>query len=412
MKILHTSDWHLGRMLYRQKRYEEFSLFLDWLVRTIEEQQIDVLLISGDVFDTTTPSNMSQKLYYSFLSRLSGTGCHSTVIVGGNHDSPTFLNAPQTLLGAFNVHVVGSKAETIEDEVLTLSHAGKPQAIICAVPYLRDRDIRSVEPGESLEDKNLKLAEGMKLHYEKVCALAVEKRDAFAREGHPSVPIIAMGHLFAAGGKTVDGDGVRDLYVGSLNYISSDIFPPSIGYLALGHLHIPQMVGGLDHMRYSGSPIPMGFGEAKQDKHVIIVEFEGDKPTITAIPVPCFQQLVRISGSIDVIGTCIEKLKREGSTAWLEIEYTGSDASADLREQIEELIQDSSLVVTIIKNKRTVERVLSSIHEHETLEDLDTSEVFKRCLAMEELSEEECNELTASYDEIVRTLVEHDTQAE
>ncbi|HKM07758.1 MAG TPA: exonuclease subunit SbcD, partial [Sphaerochaeta sp.] len=119
MKLLHTSDWHLGRMLYRQKRYEEFSLFLDWLLATIEEQQIDILLVSGDIFDTTTPSNMAQKLYYNFLSRLSATSCHSTVIIGGNHDSPTFLNAPKALLQAFNVHVIGAKAEMIEDEVLT-----------------------------------------------------------------------------------------------------------------------------------------------------------------------------------------------------------------------------------------------------------------------------------------------------
>ncbi|MDD4573222.1 MAG: exonuclease subunit SbcD [Sphaerochaeta sp.] len=280
MKLLHTSDWHLGRMLYRQKRYEEFSLFLDWLLATIEEQQIDILLVSGDIFDTTTPSNMAQKLYYNFLSRLSATSCHSTVIIGGNHDSPTFLNAPKALLQAFNVHVIGAKAEMIEDEVLTLYHDGRPEAIVCAVPYLRDRDIRSVEAGESLEDKNTKLAEGMKAHYEEASALAVARREALALEGYADIPIIAMGHLFAAGGKTVDGDGVRDLYVGSLSYVGSDMFPPSIDYLALGHLHVPQMVGGFSHMRYSGSPIPMGFGEAKQEKQVVLVEFSGIEPTI------------------------------------------------------------------------------------------------------------------------------------
>ncbi len=412
MKLLHTSDWHLGRMLYRQKRYEEFSLFLDWLLATITEQQIDILLISGDVFDTTTPSNMSQKLYYNFLSRLGGTCCHSTVIIGGNHDSPTFLNAPKALLEAFNVHVVGSKADTTEEEVLTLYHEDTPEAIICAVPYLRDRDIRSVEAGESLEDKNTKLAEGMRAHYEEVCALAVEKQGVLATMGYPAIPIIAMGHLFAAGGKTVDGDGVRDLYVGSLNYVGSDMFPLSIDYLALGHLHVPQMVGGLSHMRYSGSPIPMGFGEAKQDKQVVLVELTGNDPLITPIIVPCFQSLVRISGSLEEIASTIEKLKGEGSTAWLEIEYTGSDASGNLREQIDELVQGSSLVVTIIKNKRSTDRVLNSIHAQETLEDLDTSEVFRRCLEIEEVPQEQRIELTASYEEIVRSLVEQDQRAE
>ena len=412
MKLLHTSDWHLGRMLYREKRYDEFSLFLDWLLATIDEQHIDILLISGDVFDTTTPSNLSQKLYYNFLSRLSSTSCHSTVIIGGNHDSPTFLNAPRTLLEAFNVHVVGSKAETIEQEVITLLYEGKPQAIICAVPYLRDRDIRCVEPGETLEDKNSKLADGMKSHYENVCSLAVEKQEAFARSGNPCIPIIAMGHLFAAGGKTVDGDGVRDLYVGSLSHVGSDMFPPSIDYVALGHLHVPQMVGGLDFIRYSGSPIPMGFGEAKQDKQVVLVEFNGTEPTVCPLLIPCFQQLVRITGTLEQIATEIEQLKSEQSTAWLEIEYSGHDATGNLREHIESYIEGSSLVVTIIKNKRLTDRVLSAIHEHETLEDLDTSEVFKRCLDLEEIPEEERIELTSSYNEIVRTLVEQDRQAE
>ncbi len=412
MKLLHTSDWHLGRMLYRQKRYEEFSLFLDWLLDTIIEQQIDILLISGDIFDTTTPSNLSQKLYYNFLSRLSSTDCHNTVIIGGNHDSPTFLNAPRTLLEAFNVHVVGSFAESIEEEVLTLYHEGKPQAIICAVPYLRDRDIRSVEPGETLEDKNSKLAEGMKTHYEEVCALAVKKQEKLSSDGYPCIPIIAMGHLFAAGGKTIDGDGVRELYVGSLSHVGSDMFPPSIDYLALGHLHVPQLVGGLDHMRYCGSPIPMGFGEAKQDKQVVLIEFVENEKTITSLLVPCFQQLVRITGSLEQISSVIVQLKNENSSAWLEIEYNGHDANGNLREHIEELVEGSSLVVTIIKNKRTTDRVLNALHEHETLEDLDTSEVFKRCLDGEDLSDEERISLTSSYNEIVRTLVEADRQAE
>ncbi len=412
MKLLHTSDWHLGRMLYRQKRYEEFSLFLDWLLATIEEQQIDILVISGDIFDTTTPSNMAQKLYYNFLSRLGRTSCHSTVIVGGNHDSPTFLNAPKALLEAFNIHIVGSKAESLEEEVILLTHEDKPEAIICAVPYLRDRDIRSVEAGESLEDKNTKLAQGMRTHYEEVCSLAVQKQEALARDGYPSIPIIAMGHLFAAGGKTVDGDGVRELYVGSLSYVGSDMFPPSIDYLALGHLHVPQMVGGMSHMRYSGSPIPMGFGEAKQDKQVVLVEFSGTEPTVSPILVPCFQQLVRITGSLKQIQSAIENLKRETNTAWLEIEYNGNDASANLREQIEELLEGSSLVVTIIRNKRATERVLTSLDEHETLEDLDTSEVFKRCLDAAQVPEDEQDELIFSYNEIVRSLVEQDKRAE
>jgi len=120
MKILHTSDWHLGRSLYGKKRYDEFSAFLDWLAETIEEQGIDALLIAGDVFDTSTPSNRAQALYYRFLCRVATSCCRHVVVIAGNHDSPSFLNAPRELLRALDVHVVGATTENLEDEVIVL----------------------------------------------------------------------------------------------------------------------------------------------------------------------------------------------------------------------------------------------------------------------------------------------------
>ena len=134
MKILHTSDWHLGRSLYGRKRYEEFSAFLNWLAQTIEDEDVDVLLVAGDVFDTSTPSNRAQELYYRFLCRVSRSCCRHVVVIAGNHDSPSFLNAPKELLRILNVHVVGSMTEALDDEVIALCKDNKPEAIICAVP--------------------------------------------------------------------------------------------------------------------------------------------------------------------------------------------------------------------------------------------------------------------------------------
>ena len=153
MKILHTSDWHLGRSLYGRKRYDEFSAFLDWLTQTIENEGIDALLVAGDVFDTSTPSNRAQELYYRFLCRVSTSCCRHVVVIAGNHDSPSFLNAPKELLRALNVYVVGSMTDPLEDEVIVLHKDEQPEAIVCAVPYLRDKDIRTVEPGETIDDK-------------------------------------------------------------------------------------------------------------------------------------------------------------------------------------------------------------------------------------------------------------------
>jgi len=153
MKILHTSDWHLGRSLYGRKRYDEFASFLDWLGGTIEKENVDALLVAGDVFDTATPGNRAQELYYQFLCRVAASRCRHVVVIGGNHDSPSFLNAPKELLRALNVYVVGSMSESLEDEVIVLHHGNRPEAIICAVPYLRDSDIRIFQPGETIDDK-------------------------------------------------------------------------------------------------------------------------------------------------------------------------------------------------------------------------------------------------------------------
>ncbi len=224
MKILHTSDWHLGRSLYGRKRYDEFSEFLDWLGDTIEKQGIDALLVAGDVFDTTTPSNRAQELYYRFLCRVSASCCRHIVVIAGNHDSPSFLNAPKALLRVLNVHVVGAVTENPEDEVVVLhDEQDLPRAIVCAVPYLRDKDIRTVGPGETIDDKNAKLIAGLKAHYAQVCAIAEHKRSQFEKAGCTGIPVVAMGHLFTAGGRTVDGDGVRELYVGSLEDIHAKI---------------------------------------------------------------------------------------------------------------------------------------------------------------------------------------------
>jgi len=412
MKILHTSDWHLGRSLYGRKRYEEFSMFLDWLAQTIEDEKINALLIAGDVFDTSTPSNRAQKLYYRFLYRVSTSCCRHVVVIAGNHDSPSFLNAPKELLRTLNVYVVGSITDTLDDEVIVLLKGDQPEAIVCAVPYLRDKDIRTVEPGETIADKNAKLVEGLKKHYADACRIAEQKRTEFQNAGHDAIPVVAMGHLFTAGGKTVDGDGVRELYVGSLAHVGEEVFPSSIDYLALGHLHVPQAVGSAEHMRYCGSPIPMGYGEATQEKKVVLIDFKSTAPNIQEHPVPCFQQLVRIVGSLDDIHAKLEELKKEESSAWLEIEYTGSDIIGNLRDILDEVLADSAMEIRRIKNRRVMERVISPVPEGKTLDDLDTGDVFIHCLDAFEVPDEGREELTDSYNEIIKSLHEEDVNAE
>ncbi|MBN3859238.1 exonuclease subunit SbcD [Neisseriaceae bacterium PsAf] len=411
MKILHTSDWHLGRSLYGQKRYAEHEAFLNWLIDLIEKEHIEILLVSGDIFDTNTPSNQAQRLYYQF-SRHLPRYCQA-VIIAGNHDSATFLNASKELLECLNIFVVGQISNNIQDEIFLLQDAQQnPQAIICTVPYLRDKDIRTLESGESVQDKNQQLLKGIKQHYQQVSEYALKLQQRIQKEKTITIPIIAMGHLFTAGAKTVEGDGVRDLYVGSLNHVTADIFPDHLDYVALGHLHTPQVVAGKTHIRYSGSPIPIGFGECSQTKQVILLEFSSTSFEINSIEVPVFQKLIRIQGDLTKIIQDIQLLKKTSSKAWLEIEYTGEEREPRLREKIEEVIFGSELKVLKIKNNLIYNRVMNTLEQQENLQDLTPIDVFKRCLTASEIPENQHNLLISAYNDIIQNLPDLDINAE
>ena len=497
LTLLHTSDWHLGRRLYGKPRYDEFKQFLDWQLQTLREQKVDVLLIAGDIFDTTAPSNQAQNLYYDFLSQVCHTDCRHVIIVAGNHDSASFLEAPKQLLKAFNIHIIGSMTDTPTDEVITLSDKSEqPELIVMAVPYLRDRDVRTVGHGERLEDKERKLTQGIKAHYAQIADIAIAQQAQLHAKYKRSIPIVATGHLFTVGGQTMEGDGVRDLYVGSLGSIGAEIFHPQIDYVALGHLHIPQAVGGQPHIRYAGSPIAMGFGESRQQKQVHLLRFDADpdllsqplqtltiqkKPLVSAptpvkkrksvshasmdlfadealpessmleainteaainaeadaqashkaqydtpsyplsgqpyniaklsdttllqsLPVPVFQPMQTLKGDWQTIKTRLHSLKKSQQSVWLEVVYDGQEVVGDLSEKIAELVKDSRLEVLRIKNQQKRDQVMQSQRMDESLEELNPTQVFERCLIAHQVLEEQKPMLWSRYTEVLESL--------
>lgn len=409
MNILHTSDWHIGRTLYGRKRYDEFRAFLAWLLETIEQHRIDVLIVAGDIFDTTTPSNRALQLYYQFLKDVSSGCCRHVIIIGGNHDSPSLLEAPRELLRVFQVHVVGSAAENPEDEVIVLTGAdGAAELIVCAVPYLRDRDIRTARAGENLDDKNRNLLVGIAEHYRQVTAIAEQRR----RSSGSFPPIVATGHLFAAGGRKVEGDGVRDLYVGSLVQVEQTVFPDSIAYLALGHLHSCQLVGGNPARRYSGSPLAMSFGEADGEKCVLVVTIDHDVVSTEPVSVPCFQQLRTLRGDLPELLAAIESLKTEGHSVWLELIYEGRELVANLQRTLAEAVAGSPLAILRIVNSRLIARILEQSSPRETLETLSEEAVFRRCLEVHDIPADQGKELLHIFRETLQAIAEEDSLAE
>lgn len=399
MKILHTSDWHLGRTLYAKKeRLDEHNAFFDWLLNTINREKIDVLIIAGDVFDTSSPSSTSQKMYYDFLINVKTVGCKNVIVVGGNHDSPSFLNAPKDILSALNIVVIGNASENIRDEIILIKdNKENPALMVCAVPFLRERDISRFAEGESYSDRSKRINENIQKHYSEVAVRAEQMRT----ELDVNIPIIATGHLSVSGGKRTEDDGVRETYIGAIESVSSDIFPETFDYVALGHYHIPSVIK--PHIRYSGSPIPMGFGEAEQQKQVYIIDFTQEK-NISSIEIPMFQKLASIVGSKTEIAEQIDKLKSENQSVWVEIIYTGDEIFPDFSTWIEEQISDSKIEVLKLVNRQLLNAVLTQDDTTEMLDEMNEYDVFEKILEKNNISDEQSKILRELYNEILTEM--------
>lgn len=406
MRVLHTSDWHLGRLLYGKKRHHEFESFLQWLLLQINSLQVEVLLIAGDIFDTNTPGNRAQQMYYRFLADIAQTQCRHVVVIGGNHDSPSFLDAPGQILRALNVHVVGEACENPADEVIQLTSGDKLEMLVCAVPYLRERDLRRVNEYETAEDKDSGLLSAVKAHYKATAEYAEGVR------GAADIPIIGMGHLFTTGGQLQEDDGVRELYVGSLGQVPVGTFPDNFNYVALGHLHVPQLVGGHQHIRYCGSPVAMGFAEAGQQKQVILIDFKGSEPEIKTINIPVFQKKERLRGDISTLTPQLNSLVTSGDDIWLEIEYTGHGQAQDLRQQLAELVEGSSVSILRVRNRALRVQLLNEDEEGTTLADLSLHDVFEKRMNASGIEPENKDELRALHQELVNQLHEDDIHAD
>ena len=396
MKILHTSDWHLGKTLYSKKeRQREHALFFEWLLQTIKNEAIDLLIIAGDIFDTSSPNSTSQKMYYDFLIKVKDSGCKNVIVIGGNHDSPSFLNAPKSLLEALNVSVIGKATDNINDEIIVVrDNNNKPGIIVCAVPFLRERDISRFAEGENYSDRSKRINVNIKKHYNKVAELAENIRNELGG----NIPIIATGHLSVAGGYRNEDDGVRDTYIGNIEAVGNDIFPKTFDYVALGHYHIKSVIK--EHIRYSGSPIPMGFGEAGQKKVVYVIDFNDDMK-IKSIEIPVFQKIESIVGDKAFIKQRIEELKKTNSSVWIEVIYNGDEIYPDFVSWTNEQAANSNIEILKLQNRQYLTSVLTKDDTSNNLEELNVFDVFDKLLEKNDISSEQKNELKDTYKEIV-----------
>jgi len=414
MRVLHTADWHLGQhFLTGQERLTEQRAFLDWLLATVQAEGVEALVLAGDVFDTPTPSHAAQELYYDFLVRMQATGCRDIVVVGGNHDSPTLLNASRRLLRALRIHVIGGVPADPAEQVLTLAGAGgRPGLVVCAVPFLRDRDLRLAVAGETPDERQLRIRDSIASHYKVLSEL-----DLVRSLREQNVPVLATGHLYAAGGEAREG-AERDVHLGGLGVIGAEHFPAAFDYVALGHLHRPQLVGGQERIRYSGSPVPLSFTEADDKQQVLLLDFDGaGLPRITPLAVPVARRLQRFHGGLDEVEAAILSFTNEAFSlvAWADVLVHSDEPNPEVQRRIQAALQQQRHQVLAprgVRHQRLTEApgvVTDAAAPIEHLHELTVEEVFRRRVAG--LPSERAAALMATFQELRQLLAEADPLA-
>ena len=385
MKILHTSDWHLGQNFYNKSRKNEHERFLQWLLEQVTEHDIDAIIVAGDIFDTSTPPSYAREMYNKFVVDSNKIGCQ-LVLLGGNHDSVSVLKESQQLLKYMGADVIPNTNEDHASQVLELKgKTGDVEALVCAIPFIRPRDVLTSQAGVSGVERQKQLGDAIKQHYQSVYEAAVAKRDTY--ENHEHMPIIATGHLTAMG--VQQSDSVRDIYVGNLDGFAADGFPDA-DYIALGHIHRPQVVAKREYIRYSGSPIPLSFDELKSQKQVCVVEFSEGERTISQLAVPTFQPLAEIKGDLSEIESQLNQYigLDDEQSVWLSIEVQAQDYLSDLQERMRALTE--GLNVEVLQLRRARERRNQALEQEsaETLSELSPMDVFTKRIALEEFETE------------------------
>ncbi|WDI34525.1 exonuclease subunit SbcD [Entomospira nematocerorum] len=384
IKVMHTSDWHLGKNIKDIRREGEYKSVLDQVYSHIECEQPSVLLISGDIFDTTLPPIWAQKLYYQFLMRLKELPHHMHIVItAGNHDSAAWLEAPKEMLKHYYIDIVGGANIQEENPILLIDDEdGELTAIVIAVPYLRDAQMRTIDVSSPIDNWQQHLHDAMREFYHKQIVKAISIR------GERMIPIIVMGHLFLRGGSINDQDGTRPS-VGTLGeFIADDLFD-DVSYVALGHLHQPQCVSGKEHWRYSGSLLKSSFSEVHHQKSLVSITFvdrEMSSYKLCSLVDPV--EFIRLHGSWSEQELQLQNLIKTDRRAYVECNVTKEFLT--VARQWQEDFAKASHGIFIIQITRTDKLAFSlseRLDQHAVvkLNELKPIDIFKKRLELDSL---------------------------
>lgn len=369
MKILHTADWHIGQLFHEYDRTYEHQQFLNWLLETLINEHIDILLISGDVFDLSNPSAASIKMFYSFLNQAVKANADLQIIItAGNHDSPARLESPKPLLESSNIHIIGliEKDEngTIDYSKIMIplkGNDGNIKAWCIAAPFLRMGDYPLIANCDN------PYSEGVAAFYKEAFEYVDSKRQA-------GQAIIVMGHLHTRQAEISDIDKMERLIMGGVECISASAFHESIAYVALGHIHKAQRIGGKEHIRYCGSPLPMSFSETNYKHQVIVFDLVDEKiESFKAVEIPVSVSLIQVptvhSSLVEVLASLQQLPSLEGNyniAPYLEVRVLLDGPEPSLRHEVEKILAGKNIRLAKIDVRY---KTVSTGPEKNTVED-------------------------------------------
>lgn len=412
MKLLHTADWHLGHQLHGYSRLAEHQFFLDWLLDTICEQGIDVLCVCGDLFDTANPSAASWRQLYQFLAEVAQKSPGTQVVmVAGNHDSPSKINAPQTLMAHFNLHFIGSVPHSANGEpelnrllVPLKTRDGELKGWALAVPFLRATDVHL--NGE-VEDSQQRWHQGIAKLYGELHQLADSVRG-------PEQLLLALGHGHISGGQ-ISEMSERHVMIGGQHALPTSVFPDACHYVALGHLHLAQQIKGAMPIHYSGSPLALSMSERRYRHQVKLLQWQDGELSVEALSVPKLCEMQRIPDKplpLKEVLAAIKALPDDGerpfeAQSYLEVQVWLDKPQAQIREQILEALQGKGLRLAKITPHYPQAEGSSHLKAEKQLDELTPTEVFELCYQQSYQQPPE-PELAQAFAQVLRQLEEDD----
>lgn len=432
IKILHTADWHLGHRLHGISRKYEHDCFLNWLLEKIKHTQADVLLIAGDIFDSANPPADAQSMFYNFLIKAKQySPLLDIIIIGGNHDSASRLDAPSQILESLGIKVIGGLTRrentSLEKNVIDWSRLivpltdknGDIKAICGAMPFIRNVDIND---GEMLSDCNDPLIAGVEQLYQQ---LYINMQDYKAEHNlSDSIGQIVTGHCYMVGTELSELSE-RRILGGNQHALPAQIFNEAIDYVALGHLHKAQKVTTNKNtlIHYSGSPIPLSFTERNYQHQIMQICLSDSehktrkKITTEKISIPRAVAIKSIPdrgyASVAKLEILINEQNFEAhdnsehlNEPMLEVRVELDKPEPDLRQQIESILEDKAVRLLKLSTHYPGKGEPLAEKQQTRLEELHPEDVFQQCY-QRTFDQQAPDKITGLFHELLESVEEN-----